>query len=216
MMATNTKSGRRPARKAGTTKAKAKPVEDEIDELEEAEVEETTAKLARKKKAPAKKAKPVVEEVEDEDDEDEDDEEDEAPAAKKKAKKKSTPSRKVIEFGTAWLVEHIQEQTGKDYKSYDLRVLLRKMAKNGELEREVGVERGRYEFTGPNDKLVKLIVKKVKAGDIDKAKKDSLDKLKDSQAKKKSKKAAAKDEDVDDEEIDDEDEADELDDDDDE
>lgn len=218
-MATNNRTGRRPARGKTATRAKAKPapVEEEIDELEEDAVEEEAPKPTRKppRKTAAKKA-PAPEPDEDLDEEDDEDEDEEAPAPKKApAKGKGKPPvRKAIEFGTAWLADFIKDQTGKEYKPYDLRVLLRKMAKNGELEREVGTDRGRYEFEGPKDPLVKKIVAKVKKGEIDAAKKDSLDKLKESQKGKRAAKKAAKDEDVEEEEI--EDDVDELDDDEDE
>jgi hypothetical protein len=167
------------------TATKTKPVkvvEPEIDEVEELEVEaeEEPEPAPKATKRPAKKKGKAAKVVEE--DEGDEDEVEEKPA--KAAKKKSAAPNK----GTAWLVEYINEQCGTAYKPADLRVLLRKMAKKGKFEREVGEDRNRYSFDGPKDDIVVEVLKSVKSGDIDKAKRESLDKLKESAAANKKKK----------------------------
>lgn len=187
-----------PAKAAAATKAKAtkapakgkattKTVDEVVEELEIVEDSTETDEAPAIEEKPAKKGKAGKgkknKDVEPEPDAEESDE---------KPKKKG-PARPPIEFGSGWLVSYINEQCGTEYKAFDLRVLLRKMAKSKEIQRDVGEDRSRYEFTGPNDPVVKAVIKKVKAGDIDKAKKDSLAKLKESAAKKKGNKTKTKD-----------------------
>lgn len=229
-----------PKKRVKAAPAKPKAVEEEIDDLEEDDVEEVPAPAKRIPATTKRKAKkPAPEPEVDEDDEDEDDEEETpAPAKKrrpaKKAKaapvedddddeapakaKRTPPKRAPIEFGTAWLAEHLEGKTGNTYTSYDLRVLLRKLAKNGVLDREVGVERARYEFSGPKDPVVIEIVKAVKSGAVEKSKKEALDKLKENSAakkaagagpaKKKAKRAKPIVQEVEDDDLDDEDDED--------
>lgn len=174
-----------------TTKAKsAPPPEPEVDEIEELdedevedlEVDDEEAELPKRKssakKAAAKKSKPA----------DDEDDEDEAPAK----------SRKEITHGTQWLAEHVNKILGTDHKAYDLRVLLRKMAKKGELEREVGSDRSRYDFSGPKDATVLAVLKKLKSGELEKDRKEKLDELKKRRAasKKKGKPVAVEDDEV--------------------
>lgn len=184
-MATATKR-----RRGATTKAvKPAPVEDEIEELEVDEDEEIDEEPEEK---PARKTKTV---------------------AKKKTTKKAAPAekpaKKVVTNGTQWLAEFVNAKLGTSYKPYDLRVLLRKMAKNGDLEREVGADRSRYDFSGENDPIVKAVLKKLKAGELDREKKASLEKLKASKGKGK-KAAVAEDDDEVDEELTDDEDVDEL------
>lgn len=194
-----------PKKRVKAAPAKTKAVEEEIDDLDEDDVEETPAP---KKKAPAKKRvakKPAPEPEPEEDDDDVEDEEEEAPAPKKrrvKAKpvveddddeddeepakaKRTPPKRAPIEYGTSWLAQHLEAKTGTAYTPYDLRVLLRKLAKKGILDRQIGVERARYEFSGAKDPVVVEIVKAVKSGEIEKTKKEALDNLKEKAAAKK-------------------------------
>lgn len=86
--------------------------------------------------------------------------------------------------GSAWLAAHVTEVTGKEFDAYNIRILLRKLAKDGTIERG----EGRYEFKGVNDPIVKAVVKAVKSGAADAAKSERLDELK---AKRTAKKAAA-------------------------
>jgi len=118
----------------------------------------------------------------------------EKPAPTKAKVKKTEPvvaaakaPRETIEYGSAWLVEHVNEQAGTNYTATALRILLRKLTKDGVLEREAD-GRARYNFPkGEKDPQVKAIVKAVKEGGADKARQERLDDLK---AQKKSKKAA--------------------------
>lgn len=123
------------------------------------------------------------------------DEVEEAPA------KKAAPKRPEIAFGTKELAAHVSEETGKDYDAYALRILLRKLAKEGVITRDDSTGRARYSFTGPKDPQVKAIIKAVKAGDAEKAKTERLEGLKEKRkaAPKKSKKAAKVAEPVEDE-----------------
>lgn len=148
-------------KKATRTKAKAKaapePEVEEEDELEELELEEL-----------------------------DEDEEEEAPASKSKAKKKATKKVEKDTWGTRELAEYIADEIGNEYSTKELRVLLRKMAKDGQLEWEVSQGSGsRYEWSGPTDPEVKAILKRVKSGEIEEARKEALDKLKEQQAAKR-------------------------------
>jgi hypothetical protein len=195
-MATRRTSTKRPAAPA----PEVDEIEDlEVDELDveklDDDVEEETPKPAPRRRAaaakkPATRAKKAAPPVDEEDD---DEEEEPAPAPKRRGRpaakapvEKPAPAaqRPDVEFGTQWLVDHVNEKCGANYKAYDLRVLLRKMAKNNELDREVGADRSRYSFTGPNDPVVKAVVKKVGDGAVEAEKKASLDKLKEKTAAK--------------------------------
>ena len=83
-----------------------------------------------------------------------------------------------IEFGTKELAAHVNAETGASYDAYNLRILLRKLTKDGVLERVESEGRSRYSFTGPKDPQVKAIVEAVKSGAAEKAKQERLDKLK--------------------------------------
>lgn len=151
-------------------------VDEELEELEEIEDDEAPApkkgKKAAKAAAPAKKAKPAADEDEDE-----------------------TPT-----YGASWLADLVNETYDKEYTAANIRVLLRKMAKSGELDREVGEDRSRYSFSGPKDAAVKAVLAHVKAGTLEKEKAERLEAVKANKAAKKSTKAAAADEDEDEEE----------------
>lgn len=123
--------------------------------------------------------------------EDEDEDEEETPKAKKKGNsaKKKAPAKAKVEFGTSWLLEYVSEETDRKMTGRNLRVLLRSMAKKGELNRTVGEDRTNYSWTGPTDPEVKKIIRAIKDGAVDREKKAALEKLK---ASKQSKKAAAK------------------------
>lgn len=165
---------------AKTKPAKAAVVEDDLDELEELEeIEEAPKKSKSTKAAPAKATK-------------------KARAAASEDEEEST-SR-----GAAWLAEYINEETGKEYTGANIRVLLRKLARSGVLDREIGEDRSRYAFTGPNDPIVKAALKAVKEGDLEREKAERLQAVKDGKATKKAAKKAAPvepDEDEDEDEI---------------
>jgi hypothetical protein len=133
-----------------------------------------------------KAAKPAVEEIE-EDFELEADEVDETPAPK--AKKAAAPK---IEFGTKELAAHVNAEAGTSYDAYNLRILLRKLTKDGVLERVESEGRSRYSFTGPEDPQVQAIVEAVKSGAAEKAKAERLEKLKADRDAKKADKPATK------------------------
>lgn len=93
-----------------------------------------------------------------------------------------------IEYGSAWLVDHVNTQAGTSYTASALRILLRKLTADGVLDRE-SEGRQRYNFPkGAKDPQVIAIVKAVKAGVGEKAKQERLDALKAQRAA--SKKAA--------------------------
>jgi hypothetical protein len=145
--------------------------EDDLEELEDEEEEEEEP-APKKRGRPAKKA---------------------APVAKKVAKKTAAAEDDgAPEYGSVWLAEYVSEQTGKEYDSRSMRVLLRRLAKDGTLPREIGVDRSRYEFPkGENDPTVKQIVRLVKSGAVEKARAESLASVKETAAKKKAAPAAA-------------------------
>ena len=142
------------------------------------------AKAKKKSTAPVEEVEVLDVEV------DEEETVEEAP----KAKKAKAPE---VKFGTGELVALINKETGSSYDSYNLRVILRKMVKDGILERTEAEGRSRYSFSGPNDPQVKAILKAIKEGYGEKAKQERLDNLKAKRtekpkAKKSTKKAAAK------------------------
>lgn len=180
------------AKRRGAAKPKPVPAQepevDELEELEEDEVEETEEEVeepASKKtvKKTSKKAAPA-----------------------KAEKKAEAPTN-----GTQWLAEHVNKVLGTEYKAYDLRVMLRKLAKDGTLQREVGNDRSRYDFSGPNDPVVKAVIAKLRDGDLEKEKKAKLNALKDRKSKKA--KASTEDDEVGEELTDEDEDVDELDDD---
>jgi len=110
-------------------------------------------------------------------------------AKAKKAKKAAAPKAEKPSFGTSELAAHVSKETGKTYDGKAIRVLLRKMAKDGVIARTVGEDRARYSFTGPDDPQVAAIVTAVKEGAAEKAKAESLEAAKASKKASKAKKA---------------------------
>jgi hypothetical protein len=218
-----------PRARRTSTRAKAQPapepedIEDDIDDLED-EVEEEPAPV---KKAPARRtrkaaAKPAPEPEPEEDEEededvaeaDDDDElEDEEEAAPVKAKRQPS-KRKDIQYGTKWLAEYVNEKLGVDVTPYKLRDLIRKMVKDNKFDRNIGVDRDRYEFTGSKDAKVIAVLKEIKGGALERKSTGNADNLAKARAKRAenlaAKKKAAPVEDV--EELEDEDDIEELDD----
>lgn len=131
-----------------------------------------------------------------------------AKASKAKAAPAPAPKAEAIEFGSAWLVEHVNEQAGTSYSASALRILLRKLTKEGLLQRDAD-GRQRYNFPkGEKDPQVKAIVKAVKEGAGEKAKQERLDALKEQRAAKKAapakksrRKVAPVEEEVDDDDL---------------
>jgi len=136
------------------------------------------------------------------------------PAAKpaKPAAKPAAPEATEEEtaFGVSDIAAIIKVQHGKEVKTRDLRTLLRKMARDGRLNREiVAGNRARWEWSGPEDDEVELILEAYANGELEADKKEKLDALKARKAEQRAaKKAAEPDESEDDEELveDDEDE----------
>ena len=93
-------------------------------------------------------------------------------------------------FGVAGVAELIRVRTGKVVKTRDLRILLRKLARDGRLDRViVAGNRARWEFDGPDDPRVAVILEAYDNGELEADKKEKLDALK---ARKAAQKAAAK------------------------
>ncbi len=201
-------------RSVRTTKPAPEPELEEFDDLEEDEVDEDeVAEAPAPRKRTARKAAPAARkprrpEPEPEDDEDED--EDEAPkkriAAKKAPVKKAAAVEKA-KFDTNWLAEFVAERTGKEFKTTNLRGLLRRLAKKGVFDREIGEDRAAYSFTGPKDPIALAVVKAIKAGEMDADRNEKMAALRDKKAAKAKKAAPVEDvEDIeDDEELEDED-----------
>jgi hypothetical protein len=150
---------------------------DEVEEDDDEEEEEPAPVAAKKRGRPAKAAA--------------------APAKKNAAagaaKKKAPPVRQPVASGndTNWLAGHVNEVCGTNYDSRTMRMLLRKMAADGELVREVGVDRGRYEWPkGEDDREVKLIIKRVKSGEVEKTRAAGIKQATESRAAKKATPAA--------------------------
>lgn len=117
-----------------------------------------------------------------------------APAKKSKATVAAAPPvrapRETIEYGSAWLVAHVNEEAGTSYSASALRILLRKLTKEGVLDRD-SEGRQRYNFPkGASDPQVKAIVKAVKSGAAETAKTERLNALKEQRDKKGKAKAA--------------------------
>jgi hypothetical protein len=191
IVARSTKAKPKAAAKGSSRRKKQEEVvvtDDEIDELESVDELEDDEDLdddedvdeedEDEEEEDEDEDEPDDEEDEDEDDEDEDDEEDEAPP---KRAKKPRQTRAAAEgmIGS----NEIAERAGVDART--LRMVLRKhsVAKDPETRR--------YQWKSWNDKTVKNILKWLKAGEADEIKKESLDKLKETQAAKKAAKAKA-------------------------
>jgi len=131
-----------------------------------------------------KTTKPVEpEEVDDELEELEDDEATEA------APKKGGDD---VVFGASDLAKLLSEKTDKTITARDLRTLLRKMARDGRLDREITAgNRSRYSWSGPNDPEVKQIIKAVTSGELEQGKQEALAKLKAQKAEKQAARAKA-------------------------
>ena len=116
-----------------------------------------------------------------------------------KAATKATPAKpapKAVEpveeevFGVSNIAELIEVKFGKVVKTRDLRTLLRKMARDGRLDREiVAGNRDRWTWSGADDPEVEKILDAYEAGELEADKKEKLDALK---ARKAEQRAAAK------------------------
>lgn len=117
------------------------------------------ARTATRTKRTTKKAEPVEEELEDDlDVETEEEDEEEAPAPRRgRAKKAAAPAKKAEKetLGTAWLKEHVNTTLKADHESTKLRIVLRKLIKDGTID---SPKDGRYIFTGPKDPNVRAVI----------------------------------------------------------
>jgi hypothetical protein len=155
---------------------KTKPIVEEVDEDEDVETDD-------------------VEEVDDDDlllDEDDEDEDivETVKTKKAPAKKKARRQSQEVTFGVRdlcdWLTEHNDQ--GKVYQPKDVRNLIRKMAREDtpRVDREViPGNKSRYDWPqGIKDPEVKRIIKAVQKGEIEQARKEQLDSLKERKAAK--------------------------------
>lgn len=133
------------------------------------------------------------------------------PVAKKQAAAKPAPkapetTAEDATFGVSDVADLIQVRTGKAVKTRDLRTLLRKMARDGRLDREiVAGNRARWEFDGPEDARVEAIVEAFESGELEADKQEKLAALKERKAEQRAAaKAASEDEAGDDEELEEE------------
>jgi len=136
-------------------------------------------------------------------------------AAKAKTKAAAKPAPKAEAsaadeiFGVADVAELIKIRTGKVVKTRDLRTLLRKMARDGRLDREIiAGNRARWEFDGEDDPRVERILEAFEAGELEADKQEKLQALKERKAaqRKAKQEAEAEEADDEDEELEDDDE----------
>lgn len=128
----------------------------------------------------------------------------EAPAPRKRAAKKAPakaaakpakaePAAESSGYDTNWLVEHVNETLDTDHDSRSIRMVLRRLARDGELTREIGVDRGRWEFPkGANDPGVKKIIRAIQNGAVKEEKTVQVEKAQAAPAKKTAKAPAKK------------------------
>lgn len=123
-----------------------------------------------------------------------------ATPTKKSTPKATKPVEPVVEatteeetaFGVADIAELIKVETGKEVKTRDLRTLLRKMARDGRLDREiVAGNRERWSWTGPEDPEVAKITEAYSNGELEADKKEKLDALKKRKEQQRAEKKAA-------------------------
>lgn len=128
------------------------------------------------------------------------------PAQKAPAKKTETKAEATeTAFGVADIAELIKVETGDVVKTRDLRTLLRKMARDGRLDREIiAGNRQRWEFDGPDDARVEAVLEAYRNGELEADKQEKLQALKDRKAAQRAEKQAAEEAGDDEEELDEE------------
>lgn len=89
---------------------------------------------------------------------------------------------------TNWLSEQVAAKAKKELSPYQLRIILRRLVKDGTVERE----EGRWQFSGVNDPTVKAVIEAVKNGAHEEATKEGTSKAKATARKAPAKKAVAK------------------------
>lgn len=113
------------------------------------------------------------------------------PAPEPEVEEVEETAAKEVAFGVADLVALIKQKQGADTTTRELRTLLRKMARDGRLDREiVAGNRARWEWSGPNDPEVKKVLEAFKAGELEEDKQAKLQALKERKAAKKAAEAA--------------------------
>lgn len=96
-----------------------------------------------------------------------------------------------VVFGVSDIAELIKVKTGKEVKTRDLRTLLRKMARDGRLNREiVAGNRERWTWTGPQDPEVDTIIEAYENGELEADKIEKLNALKERKAAQRAAKKA--------------------------
>jgi hypothetical protein len=142
----------------------------------------------------ARRSAAVVETLEEDDDLELVTETKPARKSTKKATAKAAPApREDAALGASWLATYVNQEIGTDFTPAQVRVILRKMAADGSLAREVGTDRSRYAFTGENDRTVKAFIKRVQANP-DEVKSNRANRIAEARkpaATKKARKAAA-------------------------
>lgn len=94
-------------------------------------------------------------------------------------------------FGVGDVAALIAERTGQTVKNRDLRTLLRKMATDGRLDREIiPGNRTPWSFDGPEDPQVAAIIEAFEDGELEADKKAKLDALKERKAAERAAKKA--------------------------
>jgi hypothetical protein len=68
-------------------------------------------------------------------------------------------------------------------------MVLRKLARDEVIEREIGTDRSRYTFSGPADPRVKAVLRSVRSGAVETAKAEGIEKAKATRAAKPAAKA---------------------------
>jgi len=106
-----------------------------------------------------------------------------------------------VTFGVKDLANLIKEETGKEVTTRELRTLLRKMARDNRIDREIiPGNRARYDWAGPEDPEVQAALAAFKSGELDEDKKQKLAELKKRKDEQKAAKKAAEVEEDDEEE----------------
>lgn len=98
-----------------------------------------------------------------------------------------------VSFGVSDIAELIKVRSGKEVKTRDLRTLLRKLARDGRLDREiVAGNRERWTWSGPTDPEVDVILEAYDNGELEADKLEKLNALKERKAEQRAAKAAEK------------------------
>lgn len=134
----------------------------------------------------ATKSKDEDEDLELEDDVELDELDDDEVEEKPKRKGKTAADAEVT-FGVRDLCDLVKRKLKKEYTTKEMRTLLRKMAREDSprINREViQGNKSRYSWEGPEDPEVKRVLKAIQGGEIESARKETLDALKEKKAKK--------------------------------